>query len=88
MATFLQLVASICLIIVWGLFVMALRSENEFTAYYSLLIAIGASIPAALLFAFARVVTDVRSMRDDVREARFHLAAIRQHYEPHEGGAL
>jgi phytoene/squalene synthetase len=45
-----------------------------------LVVAVLVSIPSVILYAFARVVDDVRDMRDNIREANWHLETMRKYY--------
>jgi hypothetical protein len=47
----------------------------------SFMIAVGLSIPAVALFAFGKVVGDVRIMRNHARMQSDHLQAMRSYYE-------
>jgi hypothetical protein len=46
-----------------------------------ILLAVGLSLPAAVLFGFAQIVGDVRIMRINAGLQSDHLAAIRGYYE-------
>jgi len=85
MANFLKIVSGLYLLLVWVGFVatVALAPAPEvYSGPLALLIALGASIPAAVLFAFAQIVEDVRSMRNNLRLQSDHLKAMRNYYEP------
>jgi len=78
MASFLKFISGLYLVIVWLAFAIVAAGSNGQTQIFglvALLSAIGASIPAAALYAFGQVVEDVRQSRD-------HLAAMRKYYEP------
>lgn len=74
MATFLKVVAVIYLLCVWGLFFLITGNARELQLLpvlpgllpVSFFIAIGLSVPAAVLYAFGQIVDDVRAMRNDM----------------------
>jgi hypothetical protein len=85
MANFLKIVSGLYLLLVWVGFVAAVvlaPAPDAYSGPLALLIALGASIPAAVLFAFAQIVEDVRSMRNNLRLQSDHLRAMRNYYEP------
>lgn len=83
MAGFLKAIAVLYLILVWGFFALAVFAVTfakidpaaQFGAIYVFIGCVVSSIPAALIYAFGKVVEDVHAMRD-------HLAAMRRYYEP------
>lgn len=86
MAKFLKFVSGFYLLFVWLIFVMSLATPvagayagGPFLAF---LMAIGLSIPAAVLFAFGQIVGDIRQMRDDTRTSLNNLRVMRRYYEP------
>jgi hypothetical protein len=68
MGTFLKVVAVIYLLCIWGLFFLITGSvrESQLLPGFSFFIAIGLSVPAALLYAFGQIADDVRAMRNDM----------------------
>jgi hypothetical protein len=85
MANFLKVVSGLYLLLVWIGFVATVAlapAPNVYSGPLAFLIALGASIPAAVLFAFAQIVEDVRSMRNNLRLQSDHLKAMRNYYEP------
>jgi len=90
MAIFLKTVSGIYLFCVWLAFalMMAVPTPLAYTAgatnskVIAFMIAIGLSIPAAVLFGFAQIVGDIRIMRDSSELQREHLEAMRRYYEP------
>jgi len=89
MAAFLKIVSGVYLALIWFVFAFAVSHPNDTGPYnhdavvvVAFVIAIGLSIPAAVLFAFGQVVGDVRIMRSHVRQQNEHLRAIRAYYEP------
>jgi hypothetical protein len=85
MAYFLKVVSGLYLLLVWVGFVATVAlapAPDTYSGPLALLIALGASIPAAVLFAFAQIVEDVRSMRNNLRLQSDHLRAMRNYYEP------
>lgn len=82
MAAFLKFVSGIYLTFVW--LVVFLSIKNIGTAGVSdptlyqlafIIIGVGLTVPAALIFAFGTLVGDTKKIRE-------HLAAIRRYYEP------
>src|SRR5262245_17023653 len=95
MATFLKIVSVIYLIVVWISFAVAVgiagkppMSAAPFMNILAFLIAVSLSIPAAVLFAFAQVVEDVRSMRTNIRTVAEDIRAVRQYYEQNQRQAF
>jgi hypothetical protein len=85
MANFLKIVSGLYLLLVWVGFIAAVvfaPAPNVYNGPLAFLIALGASIPAAVLFAFAQIVEDVRSMRNNLRFQSDHLREMRNYYEP------
>ena len=85
MANFLKIVSGVYLLVVWVGFVAVVTlapAPDVYSGPLAFLIALGASIPAAALFAFAQIVEDVRSMRNNLRLQSDHLRAMRNYYEP------
>lgn len=82
MATFLKIVSGLYLVFVWLMVSLTIKNVgmagvSDPTLYQLLIfvIGIGLTIPAALIFAFGRLVEDARFIR-------IHLAAMRKYYEP------
>jgi hypothetical protein len=89
MATFLKIVSGVYLVLVWLAFAGTFAGYhgpeslgNNATHILAFFIAVGLSIPAAILFGFAQVVGDVRVMRNCAVRQVNHLAAMRRYYEP------
>jgi hypothetical protein len=84
MASLLKAAAILYLIMLWGLFTIAMIGTSmqpvqigtvRADAVLLFVACVVGTIPAAVLYAFGSMVEDVRSMRD-------HLAAMRAYYEP------
>jgi hypothetical protein len=91
MATFLKIVSGFYLILVWLVFAAAISASSpplndsigmQAAKFVVFLIAVGLSIPAAVLFGFAQIVGDIRAMRNNARVQLEHLKAVRRYYEP------
>lgn len=92
MAFFLKAVSGLYLILIWACVAIALSvptppltsaaGSGDLAKLAVLLIAISLSIPAAILFAFAQIVEDVRAMRKSAKTQAEHLTAMRRYYEP------
>jgi hypothetical protein len=82
MAGFLRIVASVCLLTVWLIFGVILSQGGPgLLVIEALVVAVLISIPSVILYAFCQVVDDVRDMRDNIREAKWHLSIIRKYYD-------
>jgi ABC-type anion transport system duplicated permease subunit len=82
MASFLRVVAGVCLLTVWLIFAgILIQSASGRLAIEALVAAVLISIPSVILYAFCQVVEDVRDMRDNIREAKWHLEVIRKYYD-------
>src|SRR5947207_9106481 len=84
MAMFLKIFSGLYLALVWFAFVLAIwaayaRAPAEWLA--AVLVAVGLSIPSAVLFAFAQILEDARSVRNNLRLQSHHLETIRSHYK-------
>jgi hypothetical protein len=86
MGTLIQLVSGIYLIVVWTIFAIAvseLPPSMVGTAQDAvlLLIAIGLSIPALILFGFAQLLGDNRAVRSNIRIQSDRLKTMRTYHE-------
>jgi di/tricarboxylate transporter len=91
MAAFLKIVSGIYLICIWlvlalftGVHVSTLDDSlgGAGVKLFGFLVAVVLSIPAAAMFGFAQIISDVRALRDQTRIQGQHLAAMRRYYEP------
>jgi hypothetical protein len=82
MASFLRIVAGVCLLTVWLIFAVILsQGPPGRLGIEALVVAVLISIPSLILYAFCQLVDDVRDMRDNIREAKWHLSIIRKYYD-------
>jgi hypothetical protein len=82
MASFLRIVAGVCLLTVWLIFAVILsQGPPSLSVIEALAVAVLISIASVILYAFCQVVDDVRDMRDNIREAKWHLSTIRKYYD-------
>jgi hypothetical protein len=89
MGTFLQLVSGIYLIVVWTIFAIAVSelppsmvgTAQDAIDAVLLLIAIGLSIPALILFGFAQLLVDNRAVRSNIRIQADRLRTMRTYHE-------
>jgi hypothetical protein len=82
MASFLRVVAGVCLLTVWLICgVILTQGAPGRLAIEALVVAVSISIPSVILYAFCQVVDDVRDMIDNIREAKWHLSIIRKYYD-------
>jgi TRAP-type C4-dicarboxylate transport system permease small subunit len=84
MARFLKIFSGLYLVLVWFAFVLAILAAHARTPAEGLaavLVAVSLSIPSAALFAFAQILEDARSVRNNLRLQSHHLEAIRNHHE-------
>jgi hypothetical protein len=84
MTRFLKITSGLYLVLVWFAFVLVVsvadaRTPAEMVA--AVFAAVSLSIPSAVLFAFAQILEDVRSMRNNLRLQSHHLEAMRAYYE-------
>jgi hypothetical protein len=84
MTRFLKIISGLYLVLVWFAFVLVIsvgdaRTPAEMVA--AVFAAVSLSIPSAVLFAFAQILEDVRSMRNNLRLQSHHLEAMRAYYE-------
>jgi uncharacterized membrane protein (DUF485 family) len=84
MTRFLKIISGLNLVLVWFAFVLVIsvadaRTPAEMLA--AVFAAVSLSIPSAVLFAFAQILEDVRSMRNNLRLQSHHLEAMRAYYE-------
>ena len=84
MARFLKIISGLYLVLVWFAFALVIsvadaRTPAEMLA--AVFAAVSLSIPSAVLLAFAQILEDVRSVRNNLRLQSHHLEAIRNHYE-------
>jgi len=92
MALFLKAVSGLYLILIWLVVALVFASpvpalagtvgSDGLAKAILLLVAVGLSIPAAVLFGFAQIVGDVRTMRSLAKSQNDHLTAMRRYYEP------
>lgn len=89
MAIFLKSASGFYLLIIWLLFVGAMRTPAPPTIGSDPLFHVGAflaavcfSIPAVILFAFGQMVSELRSIRHYTLLQAEHLKAMRAYYEP------
>ena len=89
MAIFLKIVSGFYLLIIWLVFIGAVRTPAPPTVGSDLLfhiiaflIAVCLSIPAVVLFAFGQMVGELRTIRHYSRLQAEHLKAMRTYYEP------
>jgi hypothetical protein len=76
MTRFLKIISGLNLVLVWFAFVLVIsvadaRTPAEMLA--AVFAAVSLSIPSAVLFAFAQILEDVRSMRNNLRLQSHHL---------------
>lgn len=82
MASFLRIVAGVCLLTVWLIFGGAISQDpTHLVVIEGLAAAVLISIFSVILYAFSQVVDDVRDMRNNIREAKWHLEIIRKYYD-------
>lgn len=89
MAMFLKIVSVLYLAFVWLAFFLAFKEINPLqpmmatdeAKIIAFLIAVGLSIPAAVLYAFGQLVGDMRTTRNYARLQNEHLKAMRSYYE-------
>jgi hypothetical protein len=82
MANFLRIVAGVCLLTVWLIFGGVIsQGAPGLVVVEGLAVVISISIFSVILYAFSQVVDDVRDMRDNIREAKWHLSIIRKYYD-------
>jgi hypothetical protein len=82
MASFLRIVAGVCLLTVWLIFGGIIsQGAPRLVVVEGLAVAMSISIFSVILYAFSQVVDDVRDMRDNIREAKWHLEIIRKYYD-------
>ena len=84
MARFLKIISGLHLVLVWFAFALVISVADARTAaemFVAVFAAVSLSIPSAVLFAFAQILEDVRSVRNNSRLQSHHLEAIRNHYE-------
>jgi hypothetical protein len=84
MTRFLKIISGLYLVLVWFAFVLVIsvadaRTPAEMVA--AVFAAVSLSVPSAVLFAFAQILEDVRSMRNNLRLQSHHLEAMRAYYE-------
>jgi Na+/melibiose symporter-like transporter len=84
MISFLKIISGLYLVLVWFAFALVIavvdaRTPAEMLA--AVFAVVSLSIPSAALFAFAQVMEDVRSMRNNLRLQSHHLEAMRAYYE-------
>lgn len=92
MAFFLKTVSGLYLFLVWLIIAMAISrpvsplagtvGSGEAASVIVLFVGIVFSIPAAVLFGFAQIVDDVRTMRKLAKSQNDQLTAMRRYYEP------
>ena len=82
MSVFLKIVSGLYLAFIWLVFALVVylptsagQYSHQVIVSLAFLIAIALSVPAAILFAFAQIVGDIRVMRE-------HLRVMRTYYEP------
>lgn len=82
MAGFLRIIAGVCLLTVWLIFaIIFTHTPSGLSVIEALVVAVLISIPSIIMYAFCQVVDDVRDMRDNIREAKWHLSIIRNYYD-------
>jgi glucan phosphoethanolaminetransferase (alkaline phosphatase superfamily) len=84
MARFLKIISGLHLVLVWFAFALVISVADARTAaemFAAVFAAVSLSIPSAVLFAFAQIPEDVRSVRNNLRLQSHHLEVIRSHYE-------
>lgn len=82
MVSLLRIVAGVCLLTVWLIFGGIITQDaSGRMVLEGLVVAVLISIPSVILYAFARVLDDVRDMRDNIREAKWHLETMRKYYD-------
>ena len=84
MARFLKIFSGLYLVLVWFAFVLAILAAHARTPAEGLaavLVAVSLSIPSAALFAFAQILEDARSVRNNLRLQSHHLEAMLAYYE-------
>jgi hypothetical protein len=82
MVGLLRIVAGVCLLTVWLIFGGIISQDaSGRMVLEGLAVAVLISFFSVILYAFARVLDDVRDMRDNVREARYHLEIMRKYYD-------
>ena len=79
MALFLWIVSVVYLASVWLGFAFAVANGDN--PVFAVLISGALSTFGVVLYAFAKVVDDVREIRADTKQARFDLEAMRRSYE-------
>jgi hypothetical protein len=84
MARFLKIISGLYLVLVWFAFALVIsvadaRTPAEMLA--AVFAAVSLSIPSAVLFAFAQILEDVRSMRNNLRLQSRLLEAMLAYYE-------
>ena len=82
MASFLRIVAGVCVLTVWLIFGGIIsQGASRPVVVEGLAVAVLISIFSVILYAFSQVVDDVRDMRDNIREAKWHLEIMRKYYD-------
>lgn len=91
MATFLKIVSTIYLVVLWlpfALTVTGVRMDVAGTKIdgavlvLAFIVCLALTIPAVALFAFAQIVEDVRALRRYQHLSLKHLEVMRSYYEP------
>ena len=89
MGIFLQIVSAIYLVLVWLAAIMTLRDPaplastvGDAAGVFTVMIAVLLSIPAAILFGFGQIVSDIRVIRHLTRTQAEDLRAVRRYSEP------
>ena len=91
MGIFLKIVSGVYLAFVWLIFALTLKNLGAVSStlggdaaaqVIAFMIAVGLSIPAAVLFGFGQIVSDIRVIRHLTRTQTEDLRAVRRYYEP------